>query len=128
MASFLNRTLDRTLDRSVELAAAMADPTRARALLALAGRELCVCQLVELFELSTSTVSRHLSQLRRAGLVELRRDGRWAWYRRAIDPSDEAVTGALAWLDRSLSAGEVATRDRARLEEILERLPGPCAR
>lgn len=59
---------------------ALGDETRIRILLALQDGELCVCQLVELLGLAPSTVSKHLSILRSARLVESRKDGRWTHY------------------------------------------------
>jgi DNA-binding transcriptional ArsR family regulator len=43
--------------------------------------ELCVCQMTALLELATSTVSAHLADLKRAGLVSERKQGRWVFYR-----------------------------------------------
>ena len=60
---------------------ALADENRVRTLLALRKGELCVCQITELFGLAVSTVSKHLSILYQAGLVESRKDGRWIYYR-----------------------------------------------
>jgi ArsR family transcriptional regulator, arsenate/arsenite/antimonite-responsive transcriptional repressor len=68
---------------------ALADETRLRALCALRGGELCVCQLIALLELAPSTVSKHLSILRAARLVESRKEGRW------IYSVVEGVPGAL---------------------------------
>src|SRR5690349_21996128 len=51
-----------TLFRSMRIAKALADPNRARALLALEGRELCVCQIVELFGLAPRS-EEHTSEL-----------------------------------------------------------------
>lgn len=59
---------------------AAGDPARARILKLLAGRELCVCQLIEILVLCQSTISGHLSILRKAGLVTARKQGRWAYY------------------------------------------------
>ena len=42
--------------------------------------DLCVCQLTAVLELAPSTVSAHLAELRRAGLVEERKEGRWVHY------------------------------------------------
>lgn len=97
---------------------ALSDPGRVRALLALRDRELCVCHLVELLELSASTVSRHMTQLRRAGLVELRREGRWTWYRRPDFASAAPQRRALRGLDKALGEAEFADRDRRAVEEI----------
>lgn len=49
---------------------ALADENRVRVLLAVQGRELCVCQIVELLGRAPSTVSKHLSILHQARLVD----------------------------------------------------------
>lgn len=60
---------------------ALGDENRVRILCALQDRELCVCQLIELLGRAPSTVSKHLSILRAARLVDSRKDGRWMHYR-----------------------------------------------
>ncbi len=60
---------------------ALSDPNRVRMLCALRDGELCVCQLTELLGLAPSTVSKHLSVLNQAELVESRKEGRWVYYR-----------------------------------------------
>ena len=61
---------------------ALADPTRVAIVNRLAGAgEVCVCELVDEFELSQPTISHHLKVLREAGLVEAARRGTWAYYR-----------------------------------------------
>ncbi len=102
---------------------AMADETRVRMLAALEGRELCVCQLIELVELAPSTVSKHLSILRGARLIESRKDGRWMYYRLALEDSPKLIKGALAWLTKSLHSQQRILNDRQRLEQILKTDP-----
>ncbi|MGB7308279.1 MAG: metalloregulator ArsR/SmtB family transcription factor [Candidatus Acidiferrales bacterium] len=63
---------------------ALGEPTRLRLLNLIADREVCVCYFVGILRISQPKVSRHLAYLRRAGLVEARRDGRWMHYRLAI--------------------------------------------
>lgn len=60
---------------------ALADMSRLRAVLALRDGELCVCQLIALLKLAPSTVSKHLSILHQAELIESRKIGRWVYYR-----------------------------------------------
>jgi ArsR family transcriptional regulator, arsenate/arsenite/antimonite-responsive transcriptional repressor len=60
-----------------------ADPTRLRILNVLAAGELCVCDIVDLLELPQPTISRHLAYLRRAGLVTMTREWKFAHYRLA---------------------------------------------
>lgn len=72
-----------------EAFAAFADPTRLRLLHALAGEELCVCDLACLAERSMAAVSRQLQQLRRAGLVRYRTAGKLAYY--SLEPARSAL-------------------------------------
>jgi ArsR family transcriptional regulator len=60
---------------------ALGDETRLRVIALLAHGELCVCHLQEALELPQPTVSRQLAILRRAGLVEDRRERTWVYYR-----------------------------------------------
>lgn len=60
---------------------AVADPTRLRILSLLRGGERCVCELVDILGCPQPKASRHLAYLRRAGLVIVRKQGLWAYYR-----------------------------------------------
>lgn len=101
------------------LARALGDQSRVRALIALKDHELCVCQLVELLGLASSTVSRHLAILSQAYLVDSRKEGRWVYYRRAGVEAPAAVQSALDWVDRSVTDSSEAITDREKLESIL---------
>jgi ArsR family transcriptional regulator len=70
----------KNLERSLKAAG---DGTRLRILKMLEPGSLCVCQIVEALKLSQSTVSKHLSVLEGAGLVESERRGKWTHYRLA---------------------------------------------
>src|SRR5437667_12622559 len=79
----------------------LADPTRLRLLNLLACGETCVCELSDTLRLVQPKVSRHLARLKRAGLVDARRDGKWMHYRwrRQGDPLVRHVLGGLRqWL------------------------------
>ena len=104
----------------IGIAKALADPNRVRALLALRGHELCVCQIVELLDLAPSTVSKHMSLLKQVYLVDSRKDGRWTYYRRPGKEAPKPVRAALRWIDASLTDSPDAREDTARLEKILE--------
>ncbi len=69
------------IDHFTAIAQALSDSNRVRALLALRKGELCVCQIIELLGLAPSTVSKHMSVLKQAGLVASRKDSRWVYYR-----------------------------------------------
>ena len=80
---------------------ALSDENRVRALMMLTGGELCVCQIIEMLGLAPSTVSKHMSILRQAGLVETRKEGRWIYYRLAGREAQPACE-ILNWLQRHL--------------------------
>lgn len=63
-----------------ELFKALSDETRTRILYLLAGRELCVCDLADILEMSLPAVSHHLRLLRTMRLVKYRREGKQAFY------------------------------------------------
>lgn len=61
---------------------AFSDRTRLRILNLLQGRdELCVCDIIAVIAAPQAKISRHLSYLRRAGLVTARKEGLWVYYR-----------------------------------------------
>ncbi|MDX6637031.1 MAG: ArsR family transcriptional regulator, arsenate/arsenite/antimonite-responsive transcriptional [Solirubrobacterales bacterium] len=69
-------------ERMAHAAKALGDPIRMQLVDVLrrhAG-EVCVCELVPLFDLSQPTVSHHLKVLREAGIVGSERRGLWAYY------------------------------------------------
>jgi DNA-binding transcriptional ArsR family regulator len=99
---------------------ALAEENRVRILLALEVEELCVCQIIELLELAPSTVSKHMSILRQARLVEGHKDGRWMYYRLADENAPTEVNEAIAWVKKSLWPNERIREDAKRLEEILK--------
>ena len=77
-----------TVDELEGLFKALADKTRLRILALLGSNEVCVCHIHDSLGLPQPTVSRHLSYLRRSGLVEARRDGVWMHYQvsRSLSP------------------------------------------
>jgi ArsR family transcriptional regulator, arsenate/arsenite/antimonite-responsive transcriptional repressor len=82
--------------RMAEVAKALGDPVRLQLVDVLrkhAG-EVCVCELVPLFEISQPTLSHHLKKLRDAGIVDSERRGLWAYY--YVRP--EALEELSGWL------------------------------
>jgi ArsR family transcriptional regulator, arsenate/arsenite/antimonite-responsive transcriptional repressor len=71
------------LPAAVDTVKALAHPARLRILAMLGSGSLCVCQITAVLGSAASTVSAHLAELRRAGFVSERRDGRWVHYERA---------------------------------------------
>ncbi|SPE55822.1 putative transcriptional regulator [Verrucomicrobia bacterium] len=98
---------------------ALADETRVRMLLALQGGELCVCQITELFGLAASTISKHLSILYQAGLVDSRKAGRWIYYSLPAKEASAPAREAIRWVARSLAGDPRTSEDAGRLKKIL---------
>ncbi len=107
----------------IHITKALSDPNRVRIVLALREGELCVCQIQQLLGLATSTTSKHLSVLGQAGLVEFRKEGRWAYYRLGGDGESPAVEEILRWVLRHAAGDREVLRDRERLKEILTYSP-----
>src|SRR6478672_3080962 len=101
------------------LTKALADQNRVRALMALRVGELCVCQITELFGLAPSTISKHLSILHQAGLVDSRKDGRWIYYRLPQNGPAAAARDAIRWLEKVSGDDPVIAEDSQRLKKIL---------
>lgn len=93
-----------------------ADPTRLRILSVLAAGELCVKDIVDVLELPQPLVSRHLAQLRRAGLVTVTRDSRFAHYRLA-DPTGAVHANLLACVRDCFAGVPLLDRERTRAAE-----------
>src|SRR5512141_3129338 len=107
-----------TMREFMPIAKALADDNRVRVLLALQGGELCVCQITELFGLAASTISKHLSILYQAGLLDSRKDGRWIYYSLPAKGSAPARE-AIRWIAKSLAEDPRIAEDGARLKKIL---------
>ncbi|MHB8861901.1 MAG: ArsR/SmtB family transcription factor [Pirellulaceae bacterium] len=103
----------------IDILKALADDNRARIVLALQGRALCVCQIVELVQLPTSTVSEHLLILKQAGIVSAEKEGRWVYYRLASSRTGSAAHDATSLLTRLFEGNVEAKRDAERLACIL---------
>ena len=95
---------------------ALADPTRLRILGLLLTGEVCVCHIHESLRIPQPKASRHLAYLRRAGLVDTRRDGLWIHYRLNVsdDPVVRIIQQAVA---HSLRHVEAVEKDADRLQK-----------
>lgn len=108
-----------TLEDFVAITKALSDPNRIRAFLALRQGELCVCQIIELLGLAPSTISKHMSILKQAGLVDSRKDSRWVYYRLAEDTSRDQDIGKMINLSISLlEQDDQILIDDAKMAEI----------
>lgn len=102
----------------------VSNPTRLRILNLLKDGELCVCDLISILDIPQSTISRHLSYLRKTGWIEMRREGKWAMYRRPVFPGP-FIGYALAMLDDEFANQKQAQMDTNTLTlRMLEKSSG----
>ena len=102
----------------IAITKALSDENRVRAMMALTGGELCVCQIIELVGLAPSTVSKHMAVLHQAGLVDTRKEGRWIYYRLAETSDLPCTKAALAMIEQCLAKNQQVRKDAKRLKQI----------
>ena len=100
---------------------ALSDPTRLRAFLLLMERDLCVCELIFVLEMSQSRVSHQLKPLRDADLVETRREGRWIIY--SIPGTVKKTLGPFLrhYSGKDMAESRAVVRDLERLTVCLRK-------
>ncbi|HTY59214.1 MAG TPA: metalloregulator ArsR/SmtB family transcription factor [Bacteroidota bacterium] len=104
---------------------ALSDDSRLRIInLLFYSGELCVCDIEEVMGFTQTKVSRHLAYLRKAGLVDDRRQGLWMLYSIA-KPRDDEQKQILDFLASLLKSNEIARRDAERLASRIKK--GCCA-
>lgn len=91
---------------------ALSDKSRIRILKMLQRKSLCVCEMTEMLQLATSTVSKHLSVLREAGLITDEKDKKWINYKINPNPKDNAVSNALLFIQLQLNDDETIINDK----------------
>ena len=108
------------MKKRAQIFKALGDETRLRIMaLLIGGDELCVCDIMAALNLPQSTVSRHLSNLRNAGLVNDRRQGVWMNYR--INQQEiEHASAIFELLEKILAGIGQSAEDRRHLKEHLE--------
>ena len=108
-----------SMKATLRVTKALADLQRVRILMMLGPGELCVCQIMEVLALAPSTVSKHLSILSAAGLVDSRKEGRWMYYRLPDGTGGALVRPALKWLGDALAKDETVKRDTKKLRSVV---------
>jgi ArsR family transcriptional regulator, arsenate/arsenite/antimonite-responsive transcriptional repressor len=106
-----------------ELFKGLAEPTRLRIVILLLERELCVCDLMAVLRLPQSTISRHMSRLKAAGLARDRRDGKWVYYR--LEES-ALVNNLKSFLRRNFAGSEPYANDLTMLKKYIA--DGQCTK
>lgn len=97
---------------------ALSDPNRLRILKMLEKRSLCVCEITEVLNLASSTVSKHLSILRDAELILDQKEGRWVNYQLNPSTTEAYVSELLPLLAKWLGDDETVRRDAEKVESV----------
>jgi ArsR family transcriptional regulator, arsenate/arsenite/antimonite-responsive transcriptional repressor len=93
---------------------ALADRTRLRLINLIGDEEVCVSFFVEVLRINQPKISRHLAYLRRAGVVSVRREGKWKHYR-LVAPKDDHAANIFREVRTWLANNSEMQRDRQQL-------------
>jgi ArsR family transcriptional regulator len=104
--------------------AALADKTRLRLLNLMRNGEVCVCFFAETLETNNPKISRHLSYLKRAGLVTARRDGKWMHYQ-ISKPENSAAAEVFDATMKMLADDPEMKSDLKQLDNVCCAMPLP---
>lgn len=107
------------MEHLLAIARALSDENRVRALLVLGNQEICVCQLIELLQLAPSTVSKHMSILKQAKLVDGHKKGRWMYYRLPEKTAPLIIHQAISWVRQAASGDKRVFLDTEQMKKIL---------
>ncbi len=107
---------------------ALSDETRLRMLNLLAQRECCVCEVMQVLNISQTRASRNLSMLYDAGFLKQRREGLWAYY--SIDKShlENYLASLLDAVEIGLKDNPLAIQDKENLQKAKRLGPQYCQR
>jgi ArsR family transcriptional regulator, arsenate/arsenite/antimonite-responsive transcriptional repressor len=94
---------------------ALSDETRLRILNILLERECCVCELMQVLDLTQSRTSRHLITLCDAGFLKFRRQGLWAMYSIDVENMDKFHIDLAAIMREAVRNNQTAILDRQKL-------------
>lgn len=106
------------LEEKAKLFKALSDPSRLRILKMLQSKVLCVCEIKDVLGLATSTVSEHLSILKRSGFILEEKDGKWVNYMLNMNSSDPTVVSILSMLPFWLSGDPIAEIDTKKVSLV----------
>ena len=97
----------------VKVFKALSDSNRLRILKILEVRSLCVCEITDILQLATSTVSKHLSILRDADFIVDKKDGKWVSYSLShVD--DQFINSLLSLTLQQLNDEEIIKEDKEK--------------
>jgi ArsR family transcriptional regulator len=103
----------------IKASKALTDETRIRMLKLLLEKDICVCEMQEIFPMSQSQVSRNLKTLMDAGFLKRWREGKRVVYEAERNSSNTFCQALLDALAVSFNNSEAVSRDRERLQQVI---------
>ncbi len=98
---------------------ALSDDTRLRVIKLLQERELCVCELMQVLDMSQPRISRHMSVLKNAGFVDDRREGKWVHYFLCNGTDNEDIKRILQSFSQMANDNKLVQEDKKKLKKAL---------
>jgi ArsR family transcriptional regulator len=94
----------------------LADEIRLRMLNLLLQKECCVCEVMQVLEISQTRASRNLNMLYEAGFLKLRKDGLWSYYSVDKYSLDRTLVWLIEAVEEGLKENTAAAKDLANLK------------
>lgn len=107
----------------VRILKSLSDETRLRIVNMLMERECCVCEIIQVLEISQPRASHHLSALYAAGLLKMRRQGLFALYDIDRDNLDAYAMDLLKAVMNGMQDNKMAQSDLSRLKKVKRVIP-----
>jgi len=103
----------------VKIAKALSDETRIRILKLLMEKDICVCEMEEIFPLSTSQLTRNCKMLMEAGFLKKWREGKCIVYIADRDNCNHYCRAVLDLVSESFNESEVTLQDKEKLNKVI---------
>lgn len=111
---------ENTVKKLIGTLKALSDEIRLRIINLLSSHdELCVCKIVDALSLPQSTVSRHLTILKNAGIIQDRKHGQWIYYKLLVGKDDGSFIEAL--INSEFKKNTVLEKDAEVLKKQLDK-------
>jgi ArsR family transcriptional regulator len=108
------------MEQMARMYKALSEEMRLRIMMLLTHGELCVCDLMAIFNEGQSKVSRHLTYLKHSGLVKSKRVGTWMHYS-IKEPLDAAIDAQLTFMKQQFTQLSIFKDDEQKLEDVKKR-------
>lgn len=106
------------IEEKTKLFKSLSDSNRLRILKMLQVKPLCVCEITDVLQLATSTVSRHLSILRETGFIIEEKDGKWVNYMINSHPVDPRISSIISTLDFWIADQKIINEDKSKVIKV----------